>query len=51
MDVAKRGALRYYGGGGYDYLITEFLPLLYERGADAALIDRLTRDNPQRLFS
>ena len=33
MDVAKRGALRHFGGGGYDYLIASFLPLLRERGA------------------
>jgi phosphotriesterase-related protein len=51
MDIAKRGALRSYGGGGYDYLITSFIPLLRERGAETALIDRLTRANPQRLFS
>ena len=51
MDIAKRGALRSYGGGGYDYLITSFLPLLRGRGADLELIERLTRLNPQRLFS
>jgi phosphotriesterase-related protein len=51
MDIAKRGALRSYGGGGYDYLTTTFLPLLSARGANAELIDRLTRDNPRRLFS
>lgn len=51
MDVAKRGALRSYGGGGYDYLITSFLPLLRERGADDELIDTLTRHNPRDLFS
>lgn len=51
MDIAKRGALRSYGGGGYDYLITSFLPLLRERGGDAELIAKLTRFNPQRLFS
>jgi phosphotriesterase-related protein len=51
MDIAKRGALKHYGGGGYDYLISSFLPLLRERGADAELIDRLTRHNPRDLFS
>jgi phosphotriesterase-related protein len=51
MDIAKRGALRSYGGGGYDYLIASFLPLLRERGADPELIETLTRFNPQRLFS
>jgi phosphotriesterase-related protein len=50
MDVAKRGALKSYGGGGYTYLAESFLPLLRERGADDALIDTLTRENPRRLF-
>jgi phosphotriesterase-related protein len=50
MDVAKRGALKSYGGGGYAFLIESFLPLLRERGADEALIDTLTRENPRRLF-
>src|SRR5262249_4135567 len=50
MDVAKRGALRSYGGGGYAFLIESFLPLLRERGADDALVDTLTRENPRTLF-
>ena len=50
MDVAKRGALKSYGGGGYGFLIESFLPLLRERGADDALIETLTRENPRRLF-
>jgi phosphotriesterase-related protein len=51
MDIAKRGALRHYGGGGYDHLITSFLPLLRERGAGEELIEVLTRHNPRELFS
>lgn len=51
MDIAKRGALRHFGGGGYDYLIASFLPLLRERGAEAELIDTLTRHNPRELFT
>lgn len=50
MDVAKRAALKSYGGGGYTYLIESFLPLLRARGADDAIIDTLTRENPKRLF-
>lgn len=50
-DVGKRGALRAYGGQGYDHVITNFLPLLRERGADQQLIDTLTRNNPKRLFT
>lgn len=50
-DVGKRGALRAYGGQGYDYTITSFLPLLAERGLDQGQIDQMTRTNPQRLYS
>ena len=50
-DIGKRGALRAYGGEGYDHTITNFLPLLTERGLGQDDIDRLTRHNPQRLFS
>lgn len=50
-DVGKRGALKSYGGGGYSFVIDVFLPLLRQRGADAALIDTLTRHNPRELFT
>ena len=40
----------YGGGGGYGFLIESFLLLLRERGADDALIDTLTRENPRSLF-
>jgi phosphotriesterase-related protein len=50
-DIGKRGALRAYGGHGYDYTITGFLPLLAERGVSPEDIDQLTRSNPQRLYT
>jgi phosphotriesterase-related protein len=50
-DVGKRGALHSYGGHGYDHTITNFLPLLAERGLSQEDIDYLTRSNPQRLFT
>lgn len=50
-DIGKRGALRAYGGQGYDHTITNFLPLLVERGLSQEDIDHLTRTNPQRLFT
>jgi phosphotriesterase-related protein len=50
-DVGKRGALHAYGGHGYDYTITNFLPLLAERGLSRKDIDHLTRTNPQRLYT
>jgi predicted metal-dependent phosphotriesterase family hydrolase len=50
-DVCKRQQMHAYGGPGYDHVITNFLPLLRERGADDQLIDTLTRGNPRRLFT
>ena len=50
-DVGKRGALREYGGSGYDHVITGFLPMLRQRGLSEEDIDALTIDNPRRLFT
>ena len=50
-DIGKRGALESYGGKGYAVVITDFLPLLRERGVSETDIDALTKDNPQRLYS
>jgi phosphotriesterase-related protein len=50
-DVGKRGALRAYGGQGYDHVITSFLPLLRDRGLSQEDIDAMTIDNPRRLFT
>lgn len=50
-DVGKRGALRAYGGGGYDLVITGFIPLLRDRGLSEDDIEALTVSNPRRLFT
>jgi phosphotriesterase-related protein len=50
-DVGKRGALRAYGGQGYDHVITSFLPLLRDRGLSQDDIDAMTIDNPRQLFT
>lgn len=50
-DVGKRGAMRSYGGTGYDHVITRFLPLLWERGITEDDTTALTVGNPLRLFS
>jgi phosphotriesterase-related protein len=50
-DVGKRGALRSYGGQGYDHVITGFLPLLRDRGLSQDDIDAMTINNPRRLFT
>jgi phosphotriesterase-related protein len=45
-DVFLRGHLRADGGGGYGYLLTDFLPLLSAAGLDAELVRRLVSANP-----
>lgn len=50
-DIAKRAALRSYGGSGYGFVLTSFLPLLRQRGVSDSDIDALTTRNPQLLFS
>lgn len=50
-DLCKRQQMHAYGGPGYDHVITNFLPLLRERGANDQLIRTLTRDNPRELFT
>lgn len=50
-DVGKRGALRAYGGRGYDLVITGFIPLLRERGLTEEDIEALTVSNPRQLFT
>lgn len=50
-DLAARRRLSTNGGAGYAYLITEFLPRLRARGLDDALLDQLTRVNPQRMLA
>ena len=50
-DVCQCSMLRRYGGGGFDYLITDFLPQLRERGVDEASIHTITVENPKRILS
>lgn len=50
-DVGKRGAMRSYGGTGYDHVINIFLPLLRERGVEEEDVTALTVENPCRLFT
>lgn len=46
-DVCVPAHLRAYGGGGYDYLLTEFVPRLLAAGLSRDQIDTLTVENPR----
>lgn len=46
-DVCIPAHLRAYGGGGYDYLLTDFIPRLLVAGVSREQIDVLTIENPR----
>ena len=50
-DVCLRSHLRAYGGGGYDFLLTDFLPRLQSSGVSAETIRAVTVDNPRRALT
>ncbi|MCA1647110.1 MAG: phosphotriesterase-related protein [Chloroflexi bacterium] len=46
-DVCMKPHLHAYGGQGYDYVLTSFVPRLREAGLSPAQIHTLTVDNPR----
>jgi len=50
-DVCLRSHLRGHGGGGYDFLLTDFLPRLRGSGVSAEEIGIITVDNPRRALT
>ena len=51
QDVCNDAQLQRYGGHGYTYLASTFLPRLREAGVSDAEIETLTVANPRRLLS
>jgi phosphotriesterase-related protein len=51
QDVCHNSQLRRYGGNGYTYLQSTFLPRLRERGVSDAEIEQLTVVNPSRVLT
>jgi predicted metal-dependent phosphotriesterase family hydrolase len=51
QDVCNDAQLQRYGGHGYTYLATAFLPRLREAGVSDAEIETMTIANPRRLLS
>ncbi len=47
-DTCRLSQLRHHGGRGYDYIWTDFLPLLRAEGADQESIDDILIENPGR---
>ena len=46
-DVCMKSHLRAYGGQGYDYVLTGFVPRLRQAGLSDEQIHTLTVDNPR----
>ena len=51
MDICANSQLHWNGGHGYDYLIKEFVPLLYHEGLTEAEVRTLLIDNPRRALA
>jgi len=51
QDICHRSHLKAYGGNGYDYILTCFLPRLGEAGLDRDALRMMTVDNPRRMLS
>jgi len=50
-DICLMSNLNAFGGCGYDYIPTRFIPVLRERGLSDADITMLTVDNPRRALT
>ena len=50
-DIFLRSRLKYYGGDGFDYLVTHFLPNLKEKGVSDEAIHTMTVENPKRVLA
>ncbi len=50
-DVCFKRLLHWFGGPGYDHLLTGFVPLLHDAGVSGADIQRMLVDNPCRALA
>jgi phosphotriesterase-related protein len=51
QDVCLRAHLRTYGGGGYAYLLTRFVPMLRTAGISDEQLQILLHENPKSLLA
>ncbi|MGI9149379.1 MAG: phosphotriesterase family protein [Chloroflexota bacterium] len=51
QDICHRSHFKSYGGNGYDYVLTQFLPILHAAGVDDESLHMITVDNPRRLLT
>lgn len=50
-DIFRRPLLSAYGGGGYDFILTEFVPRLLAAGASQQELDTILVENPRRALT
>lgn len=50
MDITRRSHLKPNGGNGYGYLLTSFVPQLFQAGFSQADVDVMLRINPTQFF-
>ena len=51
MDRARKDELKSYGGQGYAYLMTHFVPLLHQAGLSAETVREIMVHNPRRALA
>ena len=51
QDICSKSLLRRYGGGGFGYLATDFLPQLRAKGVGDEVIHTITVENPKRVLA
>ena len=50
-DICWRSRMKHWGGSGFDYLVTYFLPRLRKKGVDDEAIHTITVENPARVLA
>jgi phosphotriesterase-related protein len=50
QDIGFKHRLHHYGGQGYEYLLTNTLPWMKQRGFTQEEIDTIVIHNPRRLI-
>lgn len=50
-DVCWRSRMKHWGGSGFDFLVTHFLPKLREKGVSDGEIHIMTVENPARILA
>ena len=51
QDLLRKLYLKHYHGHGYDYLLTQFSPMLAAAGVERQDIETILRRNPRNIFS